>query len=169
MKLIGKVFMIMAILGLGLTGCKDKDAEKRIAELEDRLATLETPTVATTTPTATTADTSKPEGPLPTVEWDDIVWDFGTINEGDIVEHVYSFKNTGQAPLIIESAKPSCGCTVPSFSREPIPVGGAGEITVKFDSKSKPGIQHKTVSVTANTWPKVTTLSFKTFVTPAAK
>ena len=148
-----------------------KNEEKRIAELEARLAELEntgSPATATTTPAATPAD-AKPEGPLPVMDWGETEWDFGTINEGDVVEHVYTFKNTGQAPLIIESAKPSCGCTVPTFTKEPIPVGGTGEIQVKFDSKGKPNIQNKTVTVTANTWPKVTTLRFKTFVTPGAK
>ncbi len=168
MKLFGKVFIVIAILGFGLTACKDKDAERKIAELEDRLASLESPTAATTTPIATAAAT-KPEGPIPSLEWGDTEWDFGTINEGDVVEHIYTFVNNGQAPLIIESAKPSCGCTVPSFSKEPIPVGGTGEIVVKFDSKGKPNIQTKTVTITANTWPKVSTLRFKTFVTPTAK
>jgi hypothetical protein len=163
--------IMLAAIALVFTSCSDKNEEKRIAELEARLAELETtgtPATATATP-ATTPAATKPEGPIPTLDWGETEWDFGTINEGDVVEHVYTFKNTGQAPLIIESAKPSCGCTVPTFTKEPIPVGGTGEIQVKFDSKGKPNIQNKTVTVTANTWPKVTTLRFKTFVTPGAK
>jgi hypothetical protein len=166
------MIILLAAFALVFSSCKDKNEEKRIAELEARLAELEntgSPATATTTPTAATPANTKPEGPIPSLDWGETEWDFGTINEGDIVEHVYSFKNTGQAPLIIESAKPSCGCTVPTFTKEPIPVGGTGEIQVKFDSKGKPNIQNKTVTVTANTWPKVTTLRFKTFVTPGAK
>lgn len=172
MKHLTSVTMIaFAVVALAFTSCGNKDDEKRIAELEARLAELETTgsgaaATSTTAATATPAD-SKPEGPIPAAEWSETEWDFGTINEGDIVEHTYSFKNTGEAPLIIESAKPSCGCTVPDWTKEPIPVGGTGEIQVKFDSKGKPNIQNKTVTVTANTWPKVTTLRFKTFVTPA--
>ncbi|HOO09444.1 MAG TPA: DUF1573 domain-containing protein, partial [Cyclobacteriaceae bacterium] len=78
----------------------------------------------------------------------------------------YSFKNTGEAPLIIQNAQPSCGCTVPEWSKEPIPVGGTGFIKAEFDSNGKPNIQNKTITVTANTWPKVTTLRFKAMVTP---
>ena len=171
-RLTSYMIILLAAFALVFSSCKDKNEEKRIAELEARLAELEntgSPATATTTPTAATPAATKPEGPIPSLDWGETEWDFGTINEGDIVEHVYSFKNTGQAPLIIESAKPSCGCTVPTFTKEPIPVGGTGEIQVKFDSKGKPNIQNKTVTVTANTWPKVTTLRFKTFVTPGAK
>jgi hypothetical protein len=174
-RLTTYTIMALAAFALVITSCGDKSEEKRIAELEARLAQLEntggTTAVTPATPTAATpspADT-KPEGPIPSLEWSALEWDFGTINEGDVVEHAYTFKNTGQAPLIIESAKPSCGCTVPSWTKEPIPVGGTGEILVKFDSKGKPNIQNKTVTVTANTWPKVTTLRFKTFVTPTGK
>ena len=161
-----KMFMVAA-LAVVFTSCKDKDAEKRIAELEARLAEVESGSAvspATSTPAAP-AET-KPEGPIPTFEWSVLEHDFGTINEGDVVEHTFTFVNNGEAPLIIESAKPSCGCTVPNWTKEPVPVGGTGEITVKFDSKGKPNIQNKTVTVTANTWPKVTTLRFKAFVTP---
>ena len=90
--------------------------------------------------------------------------DFGTINEGDIVEHTYSFKNTGAAPLIIQSAQGSCGCTVPDWSKEPIPVGGTGFVKAKFDTNGKTNAQNKTVTVTANTWPKQTVLRFKAMV-----
>ena len=71
--------------------------------------------------------------------------------------------------MIIENVRPSCGCTAPNWSKEPIPVGGTGEVEVVFDSKGKPNAQNKTVTVTANTWPQTTVLRFKTFVTPAAK
>ena len=90
--------------------------------------------------------------------------DFGTIKEGQVVEHTYSFKNTGEAPLIIQSAQGSCGCTVPDWSKDPIPVGGTGYVKAKFDSKGFSNIQNKTVTVTANTWPKQTVLRFKAMV-----
>ncbi len=161
---------LIVVLSAGLTSCKDKDAEKRIAELESRLAELEGG-AATKSPTATPAKEpeKKPEGPLPQFEWEATEHDFGTINEGDVVTYTYKFKNTGQAPLIIENVRPSCGCTAPSWTKEPVPVGGEGEVVVEFNSKGKPNAQNKTVTVTANTWPKTTVLRFKTFVTPANK
>jgi hypothetical protein len=172
MKLLSiKMLMLVVILGTVMTSCGNKkESEKRIAELESRLADLEGGTTAPQ-PVATPAPTpaTKPDGPIPVMEWADVEHDFGTIKEGDKVTHVYSFKNTGAVPLIIETVRPSCGCTAPNWSKEPVPVGGTGEVEVVFDSKGKPNAQNKTVTVTANTWPQSTVLRFKTFVTPAAK
>ncbi|MCF6351636.1 MAG: DUF1573 domain-containing protein [Cyclobacteriaceae bacterium] len=140
--------------------------------MESRLAEMEkAKTLTPASPTATPVKTPdvKPEGPIPSFEWIATEHDFGTIKENDVVTHVYTFKNTGEVPLIIESVRPSCGCTAPDWTKTPIPVGGEGEVEVKFDSKGKPNAQNKTVTVTANTWPKQTVLRFKTFVTPKAK
>lgn len=171
MKLLSiKMLMLVVIAGAVMTSCGSKESEKRIAELESRLADLEGG-ANTPRPVATPvkAPATKPDGPLPVMEWVDVEHDFGTIKEGDKVTHIYKFKNTGAVPLIIETVRPSCGCTAPNWPKEPIPVGGTGEVEVVFDSKGKPNAQNKTVTVTANTWPQSTVLRFKTFVTPATK
>ena len=164
-----KLFVIFALAAV-FTACTDRKAEKKIAELESRLAELEGKrTAGATTPSPTPATQpvkeEKPEGPLPKIEFETIDHDFGTIKEGQVVEHTYSFKNAGDAPLIIQSAQGSCGCTVPDWSKQPIPVGGTGYVKAKFDSKGFSNIQNKTVTVTANTWPKQTVLRFKALVT----
>src|SRR5687767_9838474 len=165
-----KVLMILAFAAV-FSSCKDRNAEKKIAELESRLAELEGkktvgPTIPAPTPQTQPVTDAKPEGPLPKFEFQTVDHDFGTINEGDVVEYTYAFKNTGEAPLIVQSAQGSCGCTVPAWSKDPIPVGGTGYVKAKFDSNGKPNIQNKTVTVTANTWPKQTVLRFKAMVTP---
>lgn len=163
---------LIAVFAVAIMACTDKDAERKVAELEDKLAALEnrganTSTTPATTSTTTASSTDEaPEGPLPAFTFQEEEYDFGTINEGDIVEHTFTFTNTGEAPLIIESARASCGCTVPSWPKEPIAVGETGEIQVRFDSKGKPNVQNKTVTITANSYPKISRLRIKAFVTP---
>jgi hypothetical protein len=78
--------------------------------------------------------------------------DFGTIEEGDQVETVFSFTNTGSSPLLITNIKGSCGCTVPNdWPRDPIAPGDSGKFTVKYNSTNKPNLKTNTVTVTANT------------------
>ncbi|GAA0891892.1 hypothetical protein GCM10009122_15710 [Fulvivirga kasyanovii] len=162
-----KLSLLVAVFAMVFAACgNNKEAEKKIAELENRLAEVEGKNNATTTPE--TKPEEKPEGPLPAFAFEEDFHDFGTINEGDVVKHTFKFTNTGEAPLIIQNAQGSCGCTVPTWPKEPIPVGGTGEIVAEFNSKGKPNVQNKTVTITANTWPKQTRLRIKAEVTPAA-
>jgi hypothetical protein len=75
---------------------------------------------------------------------------FGTITEGEKVKHSYHFKNTGTNPLLIYNAIASCGCTVPSFPKEPIAPGGEGDIEVEFNSHNRVGHQEKNVMIYSN-------------------
>ena len=85
--------------------------------------------------------------------------------DGEKVKHDYKFTNTGSEPLIISNAKGSCGCTVPSWPREPIAPGESAVIAVQFDSKNKGKVggspQSKRVTITANTDPVNTYLTIK--------
>jgi hypothetical protein len=164
MKGVYRIVMSFAMIA-AVGACRDRAAEKRIAELESRLAKVEGTKPAAQSPAPATPE-EKPEGPLPVAEFKELEHDFGTVGEGPKVSFTYKLTNTGQAPLIIQSAAPSCGCTVPSWTKEPIPVGGTGFVTAEFDTNGHTGIQNKTINVTANTWPKVTTLRFKAMVTP---
>jgi len=158
------------VLAAALISCRDKAAEKRIAELEARLNSLEgnkatTPAATPVTEPAAAVPETKPEGPLPALDFERVDYDFGTIKEGQKVNYTYKFKNTGVAPLIIQSVQPSCGCTAPDWTKDPIAPGQAGFVKVEFDSNGKPGMQNKNVTVTANTWPKQMKLNFKAMVT----
>ncbi len=110
-------------------------------------------------PSSLTAEEQAPAGPTTEMDFDHTDYEFGTVKEGEKVSHTYSFKNTGKEPLIISSAKGSCGCTVPKWPSEPIAPGGVGQIDVVFDSKGKPGKQAKRVTVNANTVPAQTFLN----------
>jgi hypothetical protein len=85
--------------------------------------------------------------------------DFGAMKEGDVKEYAFQFKNNGNVSLVIETAKGSCGCTVPEFPKEAIAPGGSGYIKVKFNSKGKVGPNSKKVTIIANTEPISTVLT----------
>jgi hypothetical protein len=102
----------------------------------------------------------------PTMDFEEKNYDFGTINEGDVVEHTFKFTNNGDAPLVITSARGSCGCTVPTYTKEPVQPGESGEMLVKFNSRGRKNQQNKTVTITANTESGKETLQIKSFVTP---
>lgn len=77
-------------------------------------------------------------------------YDFGVVEEGVKVEHVFDFVNTGEAPLIISNVLASCGCTTPEYSKHPIAPGEKGEVKVLFDSNGQLGKQHKIITVMSN-------------------
>lgn len=108
-----------------------------------------------------TDEPAEPSGPITTVEFAETEFDFGQIEQGEYVTHVYTFTNTGEAPLTIFSAKGSCGCTVPKWPQDPIFPGETASITVQFDSKGKMGLQNKRVVIIANTNPQQTFVYMK--------
>ena len=114
-------------------------------------------------PTAPTVD---PNQPKTVMAFGQQQYDFGTVNEGEIVKRTFKFKNTGKEPLIISNAQGSCGCTVPKWPREPIAPGSSSEITVEFNSDKKTGKRNQQVTITANTEPANTIISLVGEVTP---
>ncbi|MFN8166332.1 MAG: DUF1573 domain-containing protein [Bacteroidia bacterium] len=88
-----------------------------------------------------------PNAPEITFETD--VHDYGTIKQGADGSCEFKFKNTGKEPLIISSAKGSCGCTVPTWPKEPIMKGETAVIKVHYDTK-RVGAFTKTVTINSN-------------------
>ena len=93
--------------------------------------------------------------------------DFGQVREGEKVTHVYEVQNTGKADLLLQSVRPSCGCTTPKYEKKPIRPGRKGTIEVVFDTKGRPGMQRKSILVITNTEPPNTVLFFNCEVMPA--
>lgn len=76
--------------------------------------------------------------------------DFGDVLQGEKVEKVFKFQNTGNTPLILQNVLTTCGCTVPEWPKKPVPPAKEGEIKVIFDSTSKIGRQNKVVTIRSN-------------------
>jgi Protein of unknown function (DUF1573) len=97
-------------------------------------------------------------GPIMTFEVTTV--DYGTIDKGaDPVRH-FKFTNTGNEPLIIKSAKGSCGCTVPTYPQEPIMPGESANVNIRYDT-NRLGQFTKTVSLITNETPDTHTLTIK--------
>lgn len=121
-----------------------------------------------------TAEPVQPKAKLnpedyPKIEFETTTFDFGTIKEGDVVEHVFKFMNTGKTDLVITNAQASCGCTVPNWTKEPIKKGESGEVKIQFNSAGKSGLQQKTVTLSSNTEAGNEIINFKANITPKTK
>ena len=103
------------------------------------------------------------------ISFDATEYDFGTVNEGDIVETAFKVTNSGTTDLVITNAQASCGCTVPVWPKAPIKPGESGEIKVKFNTSGKPNRQQKSITLTTNTETGREVLLLKGSVTPKAK
>jgi hypothetical protein len=87
----------------------------------------------------------------PVITWEKSAYDFGDLTQGDKVEHIFKFRNTGNEPLIITNIQVTCGCTTPKgWARDPILPGQSSEITIAFNSLGKFGKQNKVVTLVSN-------------------
>ena len=85
------------------------------------------------------------------LRFDSRIHDFGIVREaGDKVSHTFTFRNTGDEPVVIVSASSSCGCTVPVYTREPVLPNGEGHIEITFDPMNRAGSFDKEVTITTS-------------------
>ncbi|MGK0412462.1 MAG: hypothetical protein ACJA1B_000659 [Polaribacter sp.] len=96
-------------------------------------------------------------------------YDFGTVNEGDIVETTFKLTNSGKTDLVITDAKVTCGCTVPVWPKKPIKPGQTEDVKVKFNTNGKQNRQQKNITLITNTATGREILTLKGMVTPKAK
>lgn len=172
-----KTLALVAGASLMMISCGEK-ASNRVENGNATPVVTETP--AASTPEVqpvmneqaqqTNVDILDTEG-TPVFSFDREFHDFGQIEQGVKAETVFTFTNTGDSPLIITSARGSCGCTVPDWPSEPIAPGETGEIAVSFDSKGRQGKQQKSVTIVANTTPntKVLQITSEVMVPQAAE
>lgn len=147
-----RIFLLAATALLLFAACNDDS--KKIPPGQSSAAIIHNPQSAN-------GVDPKEVAALPVLSFPDTAHDFGMIKEGEKVEHEFSFKNTGRSPLIIAGANASCGCTVPTFTHDPVPPGGTGTLKVTFSSAGKHGHVTKVVTVTSNAYPatKIVTIT----------
>ncbi|WP_034256648.1 DUF1573 domain-containing protein [Adhaeribacter aquaticus] len=161
------IFVAATFAVLFTIGCEQKKEASA-----DEITTTEvasTPTNTVNNPNTTNPQEIQPSADAPVMSFKETEFDFGTIKEGEVVNHTFTFTNTGKSPLVIESASSTCGCTIPEFPKEPVAPGAAGKISVQFNSSGKGGTQQlKVITIKANTQPEITQVNIKANVAAAA-
>ncbi|MEJ5301909.1 MAG: DUF1573 domain-containing protein [Bacteroidales bacterium] len=133
-------------LAIGTMGCGDKGNNTNAGELVKNPVSL-----------AGNADA----GQMPVIQFDKTIHDFGRVLAGEKISYSFKFRNTGKSDLLITKVSASCGCTVPEWPKTPIAPGEEGYITVTFNTSGRKGLQHKSVTVLANTNPNTTILNIQ--------
>ncbi|MDT0650357.1 DUF1573 domain-containing protein [Autumnicola edwardsiae] len=142
------LLMIAAVGALLFSSCKDNNNASDKVRAEN---------------VETAAERDAQDTVYPEISFEEEEFDFGTIQKGENVEHIFKFTNTGRAPLVITNATSSCGCTVPDAPNEPIAPGETAEMTVKYNGSGN-GQVTKTVTVSANTEKGKEQVKIKAFV-----
>ncbi len=143
--------LFSSLFALGLfTACNNQNNSDNTASVDSNSTSIQ----------ANVADSTS-QANLGKISFEETAYDFGTVKEGEIVEHVFKFTNTGSAPVILTQVAASCGCTTPDYTKEPILPGKEGEIKVSFDSKGQVGNQQKIVTISSNAENNVTTVQIK--------
>ena len=87
--------------------------------------------------------------PVSGMAWTSTTIDFGKIEQGKPVSAEFEFQNPTMVPLIISSVRPTCGCTIADYPKEPVQPGKSGKISVTFNAASS-GMFTKSIIVTSN-------------------
>ncbi|MDG1803779.1 DUF1573 domain-containing protein [Flavicella sp.] len=146
-----KIILVVAI-ALGVVSCKESAASK----VKNENVT-----------TAKERDVAYLK--LPVVSFDKASYDFGTIDEGDVIETSFEIKNIGKTDLIIKKASATCGCTIPDWPKEAIKPGESAPMKVKFNSRGKRNKISKTITLVTNTESGKETVKITGFVNPKEK
>ena len=134
---------------------------KKCLSLFTLLACFATLSFAQTATPANAVNTVAPtDAAAPLAEFETLVMDYGTIEQHSDPYRFFKFTNTGDAPLIISNAKGSCGCTVPTYPKEPILPGESAEIKVRY-ATDRVGPFSKKVTLTTNEKDNVRVLTIK--------
>ena len=162
-------YQILLVAALLLTACNRDKAPEAGAEGLNGAATVVSDAANPVVDNPNVVSENELPNPnAPVMKFAEAEFDFGDIKPDSKVRHTFTFVNTGKSPLLIEDATASCGCTTPSWTKEPVAPGASGKMEVQFDSRGKQGIISKQVAVRANTQPGITTILIKGNVLDAA-
>lgn len=144
-----KIILSAAVLVLSLGAYAQNNTPKPVEN-----GAINVANVASGTPMQSQASSLKPEN----MYFKENIHDFGTIQEGPGAEYEFEFTNTGKEPIIISNVSASCGCTTPSYSKDPVLPGKKGKIKALYNTQGRVAPFTKTISITSNAGIKVLTI-----------
>jgi len=147
-RILFSLALVTLVSGIG--NAQEKQKQVKTVQTTPAKATTQAAPAAQQTP----ATTLKPEN----LNFKTEVHDFGTVEEGPAAEYEFAFTNTGKEPLILQNVHASCGCTTPSYSKEPVAPGKTGIVKASFNTVGRPGAFTKSITVATNAGTKVLTI-----------
>ena len=143
-----KIFLSIALTGMSLSAVMAQAGKQAPKASDSRHTEVKA------TPTASPSTTMKADD----MAFSTLTHDFGSIPEGPAATCEFTFKNNGSEPIILQKVQPSCGCTTPSYSKEPIAPGTTGTINISYNTHGKATPFTKTITVVSNAGTKVLTI-----------
>lgn len=163
-----KIKRLAPMLSLAIASffaCSDDESVGKIGQVDSSSAANEVATsIGNQTNNPDFSKTPLDSNALTEIFFESKKFDFGETTAGEIVCHVFKFKNVGKSPLLISNVYTSCGCTQPEWTKEPVQPDSTSEIIAKFDTKNREGKQFKLIFVKANCLPRETELVLTGFV-----
>jgi len=154
-----KETLLLCFLGLLIFACKSETTSSK-SNVKETKSKYHDIIHNSDTADSANADTLN----VPKIKFDEDVFEFGKVKQGEVAKHAFSFTNVGKTNLLILDTKSSCGCTVTDYNKAPIPPGKSGVINVEFDTKDKKDFQEKKVTIFTNTNPNEFELTMSGFV-----
>jgi len=108
------------------------------------------PTVAAPQNSGDKKEVAAPNPNAPKIVFKEETYDFKEVAEGPQVTHEFKFTNTGKEPLILSNVRASCGCTTPSWPKEPVLPGKDATILVTYNTQGRPGAFTKSITINSN-------------------
>ncbi len=149
------LFSTLALISLSSVA-QNKDTKKTDVKQPTDKAQVVTAPVATPQTAATAAPAQNPDL---SIKFNQEEHNFGNVPEGPSVSYDFEFKNIGKVPIIFSDVHGSCGCTVPTWPKEPILPGKTSKIAVTYSTQGRQGQINKTVTVTSNVGTKILKIS----------
>jgi len=147
-KIIASILILaVASTSFAQTSKQNAKVESKEVKKEPLPALVAAPTQNTT---ETKTDSTPPNPNAAKMSFKEETYNFSEIPEGPQVTHEFKFSNTGKEPLILSNVRASCGCTTPSWPKEPVLPGKDAVILVTYNTQGRPGSFNKTITITSN-------------------